>query len=60
MSEFFGVEEGHEESSRALWSDRRRRLAIKRFGGVKDELNPGYQLDNNAYNSQVGIVYYPL
>ena len=26
-----------EESARATWNERRRRLAIKRFGGVKDE-----------------------
>ena len=36
-AKFFGVHAETEESARAIWNERRRRLAIKRFGGVKDE-----------------------
>ena len=36
-AKFFGVHAETEESARAVWNERRRRLAIKRFGGVKDE-----------------------
>ena len=36
-AKFFGVHAETEESARATWNERRRRLAIKRFGGVKDE-----------------------
>ena len=36
-AKFFGVDAETEESSRAVWNERRRRFAIKRFGGVKDE-----------------------
>ena len=46
---FFGVEAVSEETSKVIWCERRKRLAIKRFGGVKDS----EFLDNNAYNSQV-------
>ena len=37
-------------SSEQCWWERRRRLAIKRFGGVKDEFLDG---GGNAYNTQV-------
>ena len=36
-AKFFGVQQLSEESSRAVWNERRRRLAVKRFGGVKDD-----------------------
>ena len=36
-AKFFGVHHVSEESSRAVWNERRRRLAVKRFGGVKDD-----------------------
>ena len=36
-AKFFGVHAETEESARSTWNERRRRLAIKRFGGVKDE-----------------------
>ena len=48
---FFGVDAATEEMSRAIWVDRRKRLAIKRFGGIKDSEFP---IDNSAYHhSQV-------
>jgi hypothetical protein len=36
-AKFFGVHQRTEETSRAIWNERRRRLAVKRFGGVKDD-----------------------
>ncbi len=38
-AKFFGVDSETEDASRALWNERRRRLAIKRFGGVRDEFS---------------------
>ena len=49
-AKFFGVEVETLASSEQCWWERRRRLAIKRFGGVKDEYLDG---GGNAYNSQV-------
>ena len=49
-AKFFGVEVETLASSEQCWWERRRRLAIKRFGGVKDEFLDG---GGNAYNSQV-------
>ena len=36
---FFGVDPGWEEESRQLWTERRRRLAIKKLGGVKVQMD---------------------
>ena len=36
-SKFFGV--NSEESNEKVWIERRRRLAIKKFGGVKDDFH---------------------
>ena len=47
---FFGVDTETQASSEQCWCERRRRLAIKRFGGVKDEYLDG---GGNAYSSQV-------
>lgn len=44
-AKFFGLESASEDASKQVWQERRRRLAIKRFGGVKDE----YQIEGNAY-----------
>ena len=49
-AKFFGVEVETLASSEQCWWERRRRLAIKRFGGVKDEFLDG---GGNAYNTQV-------
>ena len=46
---FFGVDADTEDASRLIWVERRKRLAIKRFGGIKDS---EYGIDN-SYNSQV-------
>ena len=40
-AKFFGVHQETEETSRAIWNERRRRLAVKRFGGVKDDFLDG-------------------
>jgi hypothetical protein len=34
---FFGVEESKDEEEQARWLDRRRRLAARRYGSLKDE-----------------------
>ena len=47
-AKFFGVHQLTEEASRAVWNERRRRLAVKRFGGVKDD----YHLDGGVYGAQ--------
>ena len=47
-AKFFGVHAETEESARAIWNERRRRLAIKRFGGVKDEY---LSSQHHQYNS---------
>ena len=49
-AKFFGVDTETQASSEQCWCERRRRLAIKRFGGVKDEYLDG---GGNAYSSQV-------
>ena len=36
-AKFFGVDAASEKVSQEVWNDRRRRIAIKKFGGVKDE-----------------------
>ena len=54
-AKFFGVHQLTEEASRAVWNERRRRLAVKRFGGVKDD----YHLDGGVYGAQqVQIVFF--
>ena len=35
MTRFFGVDSSNEEQARTTWVERRRRLAIKKLGGVK-------------------------
>lgn len=49
-SRFFGV--NGEENNEKVWIERRRRLAIKRFGGVKDD----YQFDGNAHEDSLVCV----
>ena len=34
---FFGVEESKDEEEQARWLDRRKRLAARRYGSLKDE-----------------------
>lgn len=34
---FFGVEESKEEEQQARWLDRRKRLAVRRYGSLRDE-----------------------
>ena len=48
-AKFFGVQQTSEESSRAVWNERRSRLAVKRFGGVKDDFLEG---GGGAYGAQ--------
>lgn len=35
VTRFFGVDSSNEEQARTTWVERRRRLAIKKLGGVK-------------------------
>ena len=54
-SKFFGV--NGEENNEKVWVERRRRLAIKLFGGVKDD----FQMDGTAYeDSIVSIIGFKL
>ena len=34
---FFGVEAASEKAAKEIWQERRKRIAIKRFGGIKDD-----------------------
>jgi len=34
---FFGVEESKDEEEKARWLDRRKRLAARRYGSLKDD-----------------------
>ena len=36
-AQFFGVEESKEDEQQARWLDRRKRLAARRYGSLKDE-----------------------
>ena len=47
---FFGVDSKNEEQARMTWVERRRRLAIKKLGGVKEEeyIN-GFGVENSTY-----------
>ena len=61
-AKFFGVHAETEECARATWNERRRRLAIKRFGGVKDEYlssqhhqHPAGANDGNASGNTTGV-----
>lgn len=56
---FFGVEESKEEEQQARWLDRRKRLAARRYGSLKDEcLYPDtqrslrHQQRTSAYTTQ--------
>ena len=46
-SKFFGV--NGEENNEKVWSERRRRVAIKLFGGVKDD----FQIDGTTYEDSI-------
>ena len=35
ITRFFGVDSSNEEAARSTWVERRRRMAIKKLGGVK-------------------------
>ena len=50
-SEFFGV--NGSEANEKVWIERRRRLAIKLFGGVKDD----FQIDGNSVNASGSSAY---
>ena len=51
-SKFFGV--NGEENNEKVWTERRRRVAIKLFGGVKDD----FQIDGTTYeDSIVSIIF---
>jgi hypothetical protein len=58
---FFGVEESSEEEQQARWLDRRKRLAIRKYGSLKEEyLSPAtsprlrrQQQLTSAYATQV-------
>jgi hypothetical protein len=58
---FFGVEESSEEKQQAIWLDRRKRLAVRKYGSLKEEYlspvtspRPRRQLQQtSAYASQV-------
>ncbi len=55
-SKFFGVD--GDEHNEKVWIERRRRLAIKRFGGVKDD----YQFDGitSSYGDPPQVPLYKL
>ena len=46
-SKFFGV--NGEENNEKVWTERRRRVAIKLFGGVKDD----FQIDGTTYEDSI-------
>jgi hypothetical protein len=60
---FFGVEESSEEEQQARWLDRRKRLAIRKYGSLKEEyLSPAtsprprrQQQPTSAYATQVRV-----
>ena len=39
-SQFFGVDQLHDDYEQQKWEDRQKRFAIRRFGSLKDELPP--------------------
>ena len=45
MTRFFGVDSSNEEQARTTWVERRRRLAIKKLGGVKVSTSSQAQCD---------------
>ncbi len=49
-----------ESSSREVWNDRRKRLAIKKFGGIRDEyLQPEHgPIAGSVYGAQVRQGYF--
>jgi hypothetical protein len=56
---FFGVEESKDEEEQARWLDRRRRLAARRYGSLKDECQCSdtqrplrHQQHTSAYTTQ--------
>ena len=50
-SKFFGV--NGSDANEKVWIERRRRLAIKLFGGVKDD----FQVDGSSVNASGGSAY---
>lgn len=64
---FFGVEESNEDEQQARWLDRRKRLAVRKYGSLKEEcLTPATTLRSprtaarqlqltSAYASQVSV-----
>ena len=50
-SKFFGV--NGSDANEKVWIERRRRLAIKLFGGVKDD----FQIDGNSVNASGSSAY---
>jgi hypothetical protein len=47
---FFGVDSSFEEQSRVIWGERRKRLAIKKLGGIKEEeFLSGFGVENTGY-----------
>lgn len=56
---FFGVEESKDEEEQCKWLDRRKRLACRRYGTLKDEWqcsdtqrSLGHQHPSSAYATQ--------
>ena len=47
---WFGLDVEQEEAGKIVWIDRRKRLAIKKFGGIKDSEFP---LEGSSYSTQV-------
>ena len=54
MTRFFGVDSSNEEQARTTWVERRRRLAIKKLGGVKVSTSSQVQ-----WNCRYSLNIYP-
>jgi len=52
ITRFFGVDSSNEDQAKTTWVERRRRMAIKKLGGVKEEeYLSGFGVENSSYGS---------
>ena len=52
------MDQSNEEQARVMWVERRRRLAIKKLGGVKEEeYFGGFGVENNTYGGGYSDAY---